>query len=308
MIELEAVSKVYGGARVVDELSFSVDRGEFFALIGRSGCGKSTTLKMINRLIPCTAGSIRIGGEDVLSFRAEYLRRRVGYVIQSIGLFPHWSVERNIATVPALLGWPEAKIRARTIELLTLLRLDPAIFAGKYPHQLSGGEQQRVGVARALAARPDVLLMDEPFGALDPIARGELQAEIVRIQRDTGTSVIFVTHDMEEALLLATRIAILDRGRLVQVGRPLELLDSPATEFVRAFVSRDDHGIRLLAAQLVASRVRAGETAPGAPVGATQSLRRALSQMIAQRADRLQVVDGENRPLGTLHLSDLVRR
>ena len=340
MIELIGISKDYAkdsakdsaedppdgrrGATVVDDLSFTVARGEFFVIIGPSGSGKSTTLKMINRLIPCSRGRITLDGEDILGFNAEHLRRRMGYVIQSIGLFPHWTVARNIATVPELLGWPQAKIRARTSELLGLLKLDPDSFAGKYPHQLSGGEQQRIGVARALAARPEVLLMDEPFGALDPIARCALQDEIARIQRDSGTTVVFVTHDMEEALKLGSRIALLDRGRLVQLGKPLALLADPATAFVREFVGRDDHGIRLLSAELVASRLRPGEAAAGsqsgAPVGTStgasigasiansQTLRQALSQMISQNTEYLQVVDGEGRALGALHLSDLLRR
>lgn len=308
MIELRGVSKRYEGSSVVDDLSFAVERGEFFVIIGPSGSGKSTTLKMINRLIAHSTGSITFGGEDILGFEPEMLRRRMGYVIQSIGLFPHWSVERNVATVPQLLGWPKSRTRDRARELLTLLKLDPEHFGNKYPHQLSGGEQQRVGVARALAANPDVLLMDEPFGALDPIARNALQVEIARIQRESGTTIVFVTHDMEEALKLASRIAILERGRLVQLGKPLELLANPATAFVREFVGQDEAGLRLLAAEQVASRARPGETTPGPAIAASQSLRQALSQMISQRTDRLQVADDAGRSAGVLHLSDLVRR
>jgi osmoprotectant transport system ATP-binding protein len=307
MIELDRVSKEYGASSVVDGLSLTIGKGEFFVVIGPSGSGKSTTLKMINRLIPASEGAIRINGEDIRRFRAEDLRRRMGYVFQSIGLFPHWTVERNVGTVPELLGWPKAKIGDRVTELLALLKLDPASFRGKYPHQLSGGEQQRVGVARALAANPDVLLMDEPFGALDPITRAALQEQIARIHGESGTTIVFVTHDMDEALKLASRIAILEQGRLVQMGTPLELLAAPATDFVRDFVGRDDLGIRLLSVAPVASRLRAGEAAPGEPIQATASLRQALSQMIAQGTDRLGVVDADGRRLGALTLADLAR-
>jgi osmoprotectant transport system ATP-binding protein len=263
---------------------------------------------MINRLIPASSGTIRVDGEDVARFRPESLRRRMGYVFQSIGLFPHWTVERNISTVPELLGWPAAKSRERTTELLALLKLDPERFRGKYPHQLSGGEQQRIGVARALAAHPEILLMDEPFGALDPITRAALQEEIARIHAESRTTIVFVTHDMSEALKLATRIAVLERGHLVQTATPLELLRKPATDFVREFVGREDLGLRLLSLQPVASRLRAAETAPGDPVAATASLREALSEMIARGSDRIAVVDADGRSLGVLTLADLARR
>jgi osmoprotectant transport system ATP-binding protein len=308
MIELDRVSKQYGAKAAVDALSLTIERGELFVVIGPSGSGKSTTLKLINRLVALSAGSVRIDGEDVLLFKAEQLRRRMGYVFQSIGLFPHWTVERNICTVPELLGWPKMKIRDRATELLTLLKLDPDSFRGKYPHQLSGGEQQRVGVARALAANPDILLMDEPFGSLDPITRGALQEEIARIHAESRTTIVFVTHDIDEALKLASRIAILEQGRLVQTGTPVELLSAPATDFVRDFVGREDLGIRLLSVEPVASRLREGETAPGKPVAASASLRQALSQMIAQGTDRLAVVDASGRRVGVLTLADLTRQ
>jgi osmoprotectant transport system ATP-binding protein len=286
MIELDGVSKQYGDLPVVAGVSFTIGKGEFFVVIGPSGSGKSTTLKMINRLVPSSAGLIRLEGQDIRDFKPEQLRRRMGYVFQSIGLFPHWTVERNVATVPELLGWPKAQIQSRVAELLTLLKLDPDGFGRKYPHQLSGGEQQRVGVARALAARPDVLLMDEPFGALDPVTRASLQEEIVRIHGDSGTTIVFVTHDIDEALKLASRIAILEQGRLVQTGTPRELLSAPATDFVRDFVGRDDHGIRLLSVEPVSNRLRAGKVAPGEPIADSASLRQALSQMISRGHDR----------------------
>jgi osmoprotectant transport system ATP-binding protein len=308
MIELEHVSKRYGARAAVDHVSLTIERSEFFVLIGPSGSGKSTLLKLINRLIAASSGSIRIDGEDVRNFRPEELRRRMGYVFQSIGLFPHWTVERNIATVPELLGWPKAKVRDRATELLDLLKLDPDGFRGKYPHQLSGGEQQRVGVARALAARPEILLMDEPFGALDPLTRGALQEEIARIHAASGTTIVFVTHDMDEALKLASQMAILERGRLVQVGTPTELLSAPATDFVRNFIGREDLGVRLLSLEPVASRLRQGESAPGEPIPASANLRQALSEMVAQGTDRLSVVDSNGRKVGVLALADLTRQ
>lgn len=308
MIEFEKVSRHYGSRTAVDDFSVSICKGEFFVLIGPSGSGKSTVLKMINRMVPHSEGVIRINGEDILAFRPEELRRRMGYVIQSIGLFPHWTVERNIGAVPELLAWPERRIRDRVSELLDLFNLEPERFRKKYPHQLSGGEQQRIGVARALAACPDILLMDEPFGALDPITRTTLQVEIARIHRESGTTIVFVTHDMDEALGLASRIAVLDRGRLAQVGTPLELLTTPATGLVSDLVGRDDHGLRLLAIETVASRVRTGESAGGDPIAASASLRQALSRMISEATERLAVVDAVGRPLGALLLSDLIRR
>lgn len=308
MIDFEGVSKRYGTRTAVDGVSFSVGKGEFFVLIGPSGSGKSTVLKMINRMVPHSDGTIRINGEDISTVPPEALRRRMGYVIQSIGLFPHWTVERNIGAVPELLRWPETRIRERVSELLSLLNLDPHRFRTKYPHQLSGGEQQRIGVARALAARPDILLMDEPFGALDPITRNALQMEIARIHRESGTTVVFVTHDMDEALGLASRIAVLDRGRLAQVGTPLELLTAPASDLVRDLVGLDDHGLRLLALETVGSRVRPGEVGDGEPILGSASLRQALSRMISEATERLSVVDAAGRPLGVLRLADLVRR
>jgi osmoprotectant transport system ATP-binding protein len=308
MIELQNVSKDFGGFRAVDDVSITVPDGAFCVLIGPSGCGKSTTLRMINRLIEHSAGQIRIDGAEIRSFREEELRRRMGYVIQSGGLFPHWTVERNIATVPMLLGWPRARIRDRVTELLELLQLNAARLRTAYPHRLSGGQQQRVGVARALAADPDVLLMDEPFGALDPITRMTLQGELVRIQRETRKTIVFVTHDMDEALKLATQIAVMNHGRVVQQGTPRQLLAEPANDFVREFVGSEDYGLKLLAVTPVADRVRAGEDAPGPPVDEQADLRHALSEMVAQGTDRLRVVDGEGRTLGAIHLEDVARR
>jgi osmoprotectant transport system ATP-binding protein len=307
MIEIDQVSKSYGDRRVVDRLSLTVGAGELCVLIGTSGCGKSTTLRMINRLIPTDSGSIRVGGEDVASVPAEALRRRIGYAIQSIGLFPHWTVADNIATVPRLLKWREARVRDRVGELLELFRLDPPTYRGKYPHQLSGGEQQRVGVARALAADPELLLMDEPFAAVDPITRDALQAELAHIHRATGKTIVFVTHDIEEALRLATRIAIMDSGRIVQLGEPLDILEHPVNDFVRDFVGHQGLGLKLLSVRRIADRLRRDETAEGEPLALDASLGEALSAMTTRHTDRLPVSDTEGRRIGVIALGDLVR-
>ena len=307
MIELSHVGKHYEGRAVVDDLSLTVPQGAFCVVLGPSGCGKSTTLRMINRLVDFDRGTIKIGGVDVMSVPPETLRRRIGYAIQSTGLFPHWRIADNIATVPRLLGWPRERIETRVDELLTLLRLDPATYRNKFPHQLSGGEQQRVGVARALAADPDVLLMDEPFAAVDPITRDALQGEIVRIHRETGKTILFVTHDIEEALRLATVIAILDRGRLAQLGTPREIVENPQSDFVRDFVGAQGIGLKLLSVRKVAERMRPGEHAEGEPISGDASLAEALGQMAAQRRDRLPVADNEGRVIGALLLADLVR-
>ncbi|MHB0776143.1 ABC transporter ATP-binding protein [Halomonas sp. WWR20] len=275
MIELQGLAKTYNGQDVVQDVSLTVDNGEFAVLIGPSGCGKSTTLRMINRLIPLSRGRIVLNGEDVTHLPAEQLRRRIGYAIQSIGLFPHWSVAQNIAVVPRLLKWPKARIDDRIDELMALFQLDASTFRDKYPHQLSGGQAQRVGVARALAADPEVLLMDEPFGAVDPLTRDVLQAEMLRVHRQTGKTIIFVTHDMDEALKLASRIAILNAGRLVQYDRPIELLIDPADDFVRDFIGKSDLGLKLLSRRWVHQYAReAPRLAESAP---RQELELALS-------------------------------
>jgi osmoprotectant transport system ATP-binding protein len=311
MIEFQQVTKRYAGRAVIDALSLAIAQGEFAVLIGASGSGKSTTLKMINRLIEHDSGRILIAGEQIRSFRPEELRRRMGYAIQSIGLFPHWTVEKNIATVPELLKWAPARIRDRVTELLELLGLEPRQFRGRYPHQLSGGQQQRVGVARALAADPEVLLMDEPFGALDPITRATLQAELARIHRLSRKTIVLVTHDIDEALRLATRIVMLDHGRIVQAGTPAELLARPANELVADFIGRGDVGIKLLGLRTVADAMRvddgAGGGADGAPIAADMSLREALSLFVSRRTDRLRVVDVQQHTLGELHFADLLK-
>jgi osmoprotectant transport system ATP-binding protein len=307
MIDFERVTKRFGSWTAVDSVSFTVAEGEFRVLIGPSGSGKSTVLRMVNRLIPADEGAIRIDGEDIASLKPEELRRRMGYVIQSVGLFPHWTVERNIGTVPGLLGWPRARIRDRVTALLELLNLDPRRYRGAYPHQLSGGQQQRVGVARALAAEPRILLMDEPFSALDPITRASLQTELSAIHRRTGTTVVFVTHDMDEALRLGDSIAVMDHGRLIQCATPLDILTRPASPLVRDLVGREEWGLKRLAVETVGDRARRQESAAGEPLAAETPLHRALSEMVARGTERLPVVDGDGQPAGVLHLSDLVR-
>ncbi|HJU17762.1 MAG TPA: ABC transporter ATP-binding protein [Stellaceae bacterium] len=307
MIEIDRVSKSYGGRRIVDALSLTVAAGAFCVLLGPSGCGKSTTLRMINRLIPVDAGTIRVGGEEIGRVPAEALRRRIGYVIQSVGLFPHWPVADNIATVPRLLRWPKARIERRVDELLELFRLDPDLYRGKYPPQLSGGEQQRVGVARALAADPELLLMDEPFAAVDPVTRDALQQEIAQIHRRTRKTVLFVTHDIEEALRLADRIALMQQGRIAQAGTPLDIVAHPASDFVRDFLGRRGLGLKLLSVRTVAERLRRGESAEGEALALDAPLSEALSAMALRHADRVPVKDGEGRPVGVVTLADLVR-
>ena len=239
MIRLEHVTKYYGPTLAVKDLSLEVPAGQVTVLIGPSGCGKTTTLRMINRLIEPTSGRIYINGRDTASFRPEQLRRTIGYAIQHVGLFPHMTVAANIGVVPHLLGWPRDKTADRVNELLKLVGLEPAEYAAKYPDQLSGGQAQRVGVARALAADPPILLMDEPFGAVDPLTRQHLQAQFVQIQQRLKKTIILVTHDLDEAIRLADKIAIMESGQLVQYDTPEDILSRPANKFVHDFVGTD---------------------------------------------------------------------
>ena len=236
MISLQRVTRRFGAAAAVDDLSLEVARGECVFLVGASGCGKTTTLKLVNRLIEPDAGMVRIGGRDVRESAPHELRRRIGYAFQQVGLFPHLTVAENIGVTPALLGWESARIAARVDALLERAELEPAGFRARFPHELSGGQAQRVGLARALAAEPEVLLLDEPFGALDPGTRDRLQQSFARLRRELALTVLFVSHDMAEALLLADRIAVLDAGRIVQLGTPQELLRAPADARVAALL------------------------------------------------------------------------
>ena len=239
MIRLEQVTKRYGETIAVNGLSLEIGEGEVCVLIGPSGCGKTTTLRMINRLIEPTAGHIFINGQDTASIEADKLRLSIGYAIQSVGLFPHMTVSDNIAVVPRLLNWEKSRIARRVEELLELVGLNPAEYARKHPAQLSGGEAQRIGVARALAADPPIMLMDEPFGAVDPLTRERLQAQFIQIQQKVKKTIVLVTHDLDEAIRLADRIAIMESGRLVQYDTPEVILARPANKFVRDFVGAD---------------------------------------------------------------------
>ncbi|WP_394436001.1 ABC transporter ATP-binding protein [Streptomyces sp. SGAir0957] len=240
MIRFDQVTKRYAdGTTAVDGLSFEVAEGELVTLVGPSGCGKTTTMMMVNRLIEPTSGRIYVDGEDISALDPVKLRRRIGYVIQQVGLFPHRTVLDNTATVPALIGWKKAKARARAAELLDLVGLDPKTFGDRYPEQLSGGQRQRVGVARALAADPPVLLMDEPFGAVDPVVREQLQEEFLRMQAAVRKTVLLVTHDIEEAVRLGDRIAVYGQGRIEQYDTPGAVLGTPATPYVAEFVGAD---------------------------------------------------------------------
>jgi len=295
VIEFSNVSKRFEQGEAVDGVSLSIASGELFVLVGPSGSGKSTLLRMINRLVEPDEGSVSIDGQDVRDTPATELRRGIGYAIQSVGLFPHWTVARNIGTVPRLLGWKEDRIEARVEELMAMVELDAGI-AARLPAELSGGQQQRVGVARAMAATPAIVLMDEPFGALDPVTREKLQQAFRRIHADTGTTVVFVTHDMDEALQLGDRIAFIDGGHVRQCGTPLELLLHPADEVVRGFVGGASAGLRLLSVRKVRDAMAPGSVADGAPsIDADADLRQALSMMVDGRLRALRVdgVDGQ---------------
>lgn len=305
MIEFKNVSKTFDGVRAASDLNLHFKTGAFSVLVGTSGSGKSTTLKMINRLVEHDEGTITFAGEDIRQQPLLALRRRMGYAIQSIGLFPHWSVARNIATVPELQKWSRAKREARVDELMTLLGLDLAL-RDRYPHQLSGGQQQRVGVARALAADPEVLLMDEPFGALDPVTRGALQQEMVRIHKLLGRTIVLVTHDVDEALRLADHLVLMDGGKVVQQGTPLEILTRPRNDFVREFFGRSELGVRLLSLQQVSDYLRHDREVPGEPLQAEMTLREALSAFVTHRCEVLPVVDAGGNYCGTLHFQDLL--
>lgn len=241
MIELEHVSKIYPGTRnpAVDDVTLTIPAGEVCVLIGSSGCGKTTLMRMINRLIPVSSGDIRIDGKSVMDMDVIELRRSIGYVIQQIGLFPHMTVRDNIGTVPRLLGWSKKRIDERVDELLALVNLDPEVFRSRYPRELSGGQAQRIGVARAMAANPPVMLMDEPFGAIDPINREVLQDEFLKIQEKLKKTIVFVTHDIHEAIKMGQTIVLLKDGKVVQHGAPAEILSRPKNEFVMNFVGAD---------------------------------------------------------------------
>ena len=305
MIEFKGVSKSYGGTLAIDTLHLTVTRGELVVLIGASGSGKSTLLKMINRLETHDAGEILFDGQNITTVNVQALRLRMGYAIQSVGLFPHWTVARNIATVPQLLGWAAPRMAARVDELLALFDLPPDLYRHRYPHELSGGQQQRVGVARALAGNPDLLLMDEPFGALDPVIRSALQGEVQRIHRATGTTIVMVTHDLDEALRLATRIVLLDHGRVLQMAAPMDLLAHPANAQVLDFLGRSDLGIKRLSLQTVLSLARVQSPCGGPRLSGSATLREAVSLLVQHGLAAVDVADASGAHAGVLHAADI---
>ena len=281
-IKLENLSKKYPNTskEAVKDFNLTIPAGECVVFVGPSGCGKTTTMKMINRIIEPTAGKILLDDQDVTHIPAHELRRNIGYVIQQIGLFPHLTVANNVATVPTLLGWEKTKIRNRVNELLEMVGLDPNEYAERFPKQLSGGQQQRVGVARALAADPGVLLMDEPFGATDPITRVRLQNEFRSLQRELKKTVVFVTHDFEEALLLGDRIAVLsDQSKVEQYGTPLEILSNPKSDKVKSFVG-DSASVRMLALVPISSVNLLEGSVDGPVLSEKATLREAMDQFI----------------------------
>jgi osmoprotectant transport system ATP-binding protein len=307
MIRVEGLTKQYGATTVVDRVSFSVEHNSITVIVGTSGSGKSTLLRMINRLVEPTSGRVLLDGADTRSEPAHQLRRRIGYAIQGHGLFPHRTVAENIATVPRLLGWPEARIRARVTELLEVFQLDPGAYADALPHQLSGGQQQRVGVARALAAEPAVLLMDEPFGALDPIIRAKAQQDLLDIQRRFGTTMVLVTHDMDEAFHLGHRVAVMSQGTLLQYDRPAALLTHPADPLVARMTGLSDRAMRLLALT-TAGEAAAPGSSDGPRVASSATLREVLSELVWQGAGSAQVLDEEGAPRGQLTVAAILAR
>ncbi len=309
-IVLDHVTKRYGNSArpAIDDLSITIPAGEICVLIGPSGGGKTTAMKMINRLITITEGDITIDGKSVKSLETTELRRGIGYVIQQIGLFPHMTVENNIGTVPRLLGWDKARIRARAHELLELVGLDPEEHAKRYPSQLSGGQRQRVGLARAMAADPPLMLMDEPFGAIDPITRERLQNDFLRLHREIRKTVVFVTHDIDEAIKMGDRVCILrEGGVLAQFDTPEKILAEPADDFVAQFVG-EDRGLKRLALkrlddvdlQPVPADTNGAPRCPG-----RTTLRDALSLMLTESSTGVVVIDGDGQPKGYVSIEDV---
>lgn len=308
MITLDRLTKRFGtsGQTAVDGLSLTINAGEICVLIGPSGCGKTTTMRMINRMVEPDAGRIEVDGQDVTRIDAVELRRSIGYVIQQVGLFPHMTIGENVATVPKMLGWDAPRIARRVDELLALVHMEPGLYRDRFPRELSGGQKQRVGVARALAADPPVMLMDEPFGAIDPITRASLQDEFLRILRELGKTIVFVTHDIDEAIKMATRIAILRAGKVVQYDTPERILAHPADSFVEAFVG-EDRSLKRLSLLTTGSCTDTGIPAGTAPrVSAGTPLRDALSAMLDAGAAEAAVVNASGEVVGRVTL-DAIR-
>lgn len=307
MIEIDAITKRYDGITVCDDVSMTIEPRTIAVVVGTSGSGKTTLLRMINRLVEPTEGAIRLDGEDNRAIPGHELRRRIGYAIQGHGLFPHRTVAQNIATVPKLLSWEKTRIDDKVEELLTLFQLDPKLFGPRFPHELSGGQQQRVGVARALAAEPNVLLMDEPFGALDPIIRAKAQDDLLAIQKHFKTTIILVTHDMNEAFYLADKIAVMDKGKLVQFGPPDELVRSPATPFVKTLIGDAERPFRLLSIGKAGAAAEPG-AADGEPISEDKSQQEALADLLWSGRQALPVVSSAGAPIGRVTLKKLIER
>ncbi len=301
MIKLENVSKIYpDGTQAVKDVSFRVKEGELCVLLGPSGCGKTTTMKMINRLIPISEGEIYIDGTDNQQLDENELRKNIGYAIQEIGLFPHMTVAENIATVPNLKGWTKKEARSRADELLELMGMDPAEHLDKYPVELSGGQRQRVGVARSLGANPPIMLMDEPFGAIDPITRDKLQDEFLKIQEEIQKTIVFVTHDINEAIKMGTKIALLKDGELVQYSSPAELLAQPKNQFVRDFVGTD----RTLKSMRLMRAKDAMKPSPKT-VSINSDMDEVRAEMESRNVDYLLATDESGRFKGWIQAKDL---
>jgi osmoprotectant transport system ATP-binding protein len=306
----DEATKVYPGrdGAAVDHLSLTVPAGEICVLVGPSGGGKTTALKLVNRLIELTSGYIRIDGRPIGDYDLTELRRSTGYVIQQVGLFPHMTVEANIGTVPRLLGWKRQRIRDRAAELLELVGLDPETDRKRFPAELSGGQRQRVGLARALAVNPPLMLMDEPFGAIDPIVRARLQDEFLRLQHELRKTVVFVTHDIDEAIKVGDRIAILrEGGRLAQYDTPQRILEQPADEFVAEFVGRD-RALKALTLRTLGDLDLSAAVEDGLPrLPAETSLRDALALLVAERREAIVVIGSDGSPLGVATREDILK-
>lgn len=309
-IVFKNVLKIYPGSKLpaVNKVSFEVNSGEIVVFLGTSGCGKTTLLKMINRLYELTDGSIIIDGTETKQLPVNELRRKIGYVIQQSGLFPHMTVGKNIAVVPEMLGWDKQKIEQRVDELLDLVHLDPNIYRNRYPRQLSGGQQQRIGLARALAADPPIMLMDEPFGAIDAITRTKLQDELIYIQKKLHKTILFVTHDVDEALRLADKIVIMKDGEIIQYDTPINIIAQPKNEFVRDLIGGDDiiRQVSLISVKaamkttVVKTKVNPGET-----ISDTTDLKSALAVMLKSGAENLYVVDEMNSVVGIVNFAQI---
>lgn len=307
MITLENLTKCYGATTVVDGVSMQIPRNSLTVIVGTSGSGKSTLLRMVNRLVEPSSGRVLLDGSDTRAEAPHLLRRRIGYAIQGHGLFPHRTVAENIATVPRLMGWDTARIQARVTELLETFALDPATFAGQFPHQLSGGQQQRVGVARALAAGPQLLLMDEPFGALDPIIRAKAQDDLLDIRRRFGTTIVLVTHDMDEAFRLGDHVAVMSGGRVLQYGPPAELLTRPADPLVSRMTGLTDRAMRLLSLSTAGEAALPG-TVDGPEVAASATLRDVLSELMWRGVEAARVTDANGTARGHLTVAAILAR